>query len=134
MGRQSVDPEYADESVRAVFEVMSEAWARHDAVQFAACYADGATEIGPGNNLRGRGDITGSMAAAFAGPLKDSLRPHSAQMVRFLPGGTAIVVTESATIFPGEAVAPPDRRHLVTWLLTRHGDRWLVEANHICQA
>jgi hypothetical protein len=39
------------------------------------------------------------MAAAFAGPLKDSLRPHSAQIVRFLPGGTAIVVTESATVF-----------------------------------
>ncbi len=126
--------EYAYESVRAMFKAMSEAWARQDAAQFVACYADDATVIGRGINLRGRDDISRSMAAAFAGPLKDSLRPHSAQIVRFLPGGTAIVVTESATIFPGEAAAPPERQHLVTWLLTCHDDRWLVEANHICQA
>jgi len=74
------------------------------------------------------------MAAAFAGPLKRSRRPHSAQSVRFLSGDTAIVVTESATLFPGEAEAPPDRQHLVTWVLTRHDGQWLVEANHICPA
>lgn len=109
--------EYAYESVQATFKAMSaEAWARQDAVQFAACCADDATVIRPGIYLRGRDDISRSMAAAFAGPLKDSLRPHSAQIVRFLLGGTAIVVTESATIFPGEAAAPPDRQHLVTWL------------------
>jgi uncharacterized protein (TIGR02246 family) len=76
--------------VPATFKAMSEAWARQDAAQFAACYADDATVTGPGINLRGRDDISRSMAAAFAGPLKDSLR--------------------------------------------RHDDRWLVEANHICQA
>jgi uncharacterized protein (TIGR02246 family) len=54
--------------------------------------------------------------------------------VRFLSGGTAVVVTESATIFPGETEAPPDRQHLVTWILTRRDGRWLVEANHICPA
>jgi uncharacterized protein (TIGR02246 family) len=90
--------EYAYESVRATFKAMSEGLARQDAAQFAACYADDASVIGPGIYLRGRDDISRSMAA-FAGPLKDSLRPHSAQIVRFLPGGNAIVVTESATIF-----------------------------------
>jgi hypothetical protein len=42
------------------------------------------------------------MAAAFAGPLKDSVRPHSVQSFRFPSGDTAVVVTRSATIFPGE--------------------------------
>lgn len=126
--------EYTYESVQATFKAMSEAWAGQNAAQFAACYTDDATVIGPGIYLRGRDDISQSMAAAFAGPLKDSLRPHSVQTVRFLPSGIAIVVTESATILPGEAAAPPDRQHLVTWLLTCHDDRWLVEANHMCQA
>ena len=126
--------EQAHEAVLATFTTMSDAWALMDAAQFAACYADDATVIGPGICLRGKDDISGSMAAAFAGPLKRSRRPHSAQSVRFLSGDTAIVVTESATLFPGEAEAPPDRQHLVTWVLTSHDGRWLVEANHICPA
>ncbi|MFI9740941.1 SgcJ/EcaC family oxidoreductase [Nocardia sp. NPDC052278] len=109
--------EHTSESVQATFEAMSETWARQDTAQFAACYTHDATVIGPGIYLRGRDDISRSMAAAFAGPLKDSPRPHSTQMVRFLPGGGAIVITKSATIFPGETVAPPDRQHLVTWIL-----------------
>ena len=126
--------EQAHEAVLATFKTMSDAWALMDAAQFAACYADDATVIGPGIFLRGKDGISGSMAAAFAGPLKGSRRPHSAQSVRFLSGDTAVVVTESATIFPGEAEAPPDRQHLVTWILTRHDGQWLVEANHICPA
>ena len=126
--------EQAHEAVLATFKTMSDAWALMDAAQFAACYADDATVIGPGIYLRGKDDISGSMAAAFAGPLKGSRRPHSAQSVRFLSGDTAVVVTESATIFPGEAEAPPDRQHLVTWILTRYDGQWLVEANHICPA
>ena len=126
--------EQPHEAVLATFTTMSDAWALMDAAQFAACYADDATVIGPGIFLRGKDGISGSMAAAFAGPLKGSRRPHSAQSVRFLSGDTAIVVTESATLFPGEAEAPPDRQHLVTWILTRHDGQWLVEANHICPA
>jgi uncharacterized protein (TIGR02246 family) len=60
------------------------------------------------------------------------VRPHSAQSVRFLSGDTAVVVTRSATIFAGEAQAPPERQHLVTWTLTRRDGRWLVAANHMC--
>jgi uncharacterized protein (TIGR02246 family) len=120
------------QAVLDTFKVMSDAWASMDAEEFAACYAADATVIGPGIYLRGRDDINASMAGAFAGPLKNSLRPHSAQSLRFLPGGTAVVVTQSATVFPGESEVPPDRQHLVTWILACQDGRWLVEANHIC--
>jgi uncharacterized protein (TIGR02246 family) len=126
--------EQPHEAVLATFATMSDAWALMDAARFAACYADDATVIGPGICLRGKDDISGSMTAAFAGPLKGSRRPHSAQSVRFLSGDTAVVVTESATIFPGETEAPADRRHLVTWILALHDGQWLVEANHLCPA
>lgn len=126
--------ELEHEAVLATFKTMSDAWALMDAAQFAACYANDATVIGPGIYLRGKDDINASMAAAFAGPLKHSLRQHSAHSLRFLSGDTAVAVTESATTFPGEAEAPPDRQHLVTWILTRHDGQWLIEANHICSA
>jgi uncharacterized protein (TIGR02246 family) len=124
--------EQDEQAVLATFKAMSDAWASMDAGMFAACYAADATVIGPGIHLRGRDDINASMAAAFAGPLNNSHRPHAAQSVRFLPGGTAVVVTRSATVFPGETEAPPDRQHLVTWILARHDAAWLVEANHMC--
>ena len=127
----SSEPEH--EAVLAAFTTMSGTWAAMDAAGFAACYADDATVIGPGIYLRGKDEIDRSMATAFAGPLKGSLRPHSARIVRFLSADTAVVVTESATIFPGETEPSPDRQHLVTWILTRHDGRWLVEANHICR-
>jgi uncharacterized protein (TIGR02246 family) len=129
-----MNSEQDHQAVLATFKAMSDAWASMDAWQFAACYADDATVIGPGIYLRGRDDINASMAGAFAGPLKGTLRPHSAQSVRFLRGDTAVVVTESTTMFPDESEVPPDRRHLVTWILARHHDEWLVEANHICHA
>jgi uncharacterized protein (TIGR02246 family) len=131
---QEQEQEQEHEAVLATFKAMSDAWALMDAGRFAACYAADATVIGPGIYLRGRDDINASMAGAFTGPLKDSLRPHSAQSLRFVSGDTAVVVTESATVFPGESEVPPDRQHLVTWILTRHDGQWLVEANHICPA
>ena len=81
----SSEPEH--EAVLATFKMMSDAWALMDAARFAACYANDATVIGPGIYLRGKDDINASMAAAFTGPLKHSLRPHSAQSLRFLSCG-----------------------------------------------
>ena len=127
-----MNSEQDHQAVLATFKAMSDAWASTDAWQFAACYTADATVIGPGIHLRGRDDINASMAGAFAGPLKNSLRPHSAQSLRFLPGGTAVVVTRSTTVLPGESEVPSDRQHLVTWILTRQDDQWLVEANHMC--
>ena len=70
----SSEPEH--EAVLAAFETMSDAWAVQDAAGFAACYAGDATVIGPGIYLRGRDDINGSMAAAFAGPVAGRGQSH----------------------------------------------------------
>ena len=119
----------------AVFGEMSGAWDEGDAARFADFYTEDATAVGPGIYLRGKDHIRQSMAGAFGGPLKGSRRPHRPQSVRLLDRDTAIVVTRSDTILPGEAEAPPERAHLVTWILACQGGgqarRWLVEANHM---
>jgi uncharacterized protein (TIGR02246 family) len=124
----------AQDAVVATFEATSKAWTDGDASAFAAWYADDATVILPGFYLRGKNDVDASMAAAFAGPLRGSRRVHSVQSVRFLAPDAAIVVTRSATVFPGEDEAPAERRDLATWVLTRRDLQWSVESYHGCLA
>jgi uncharacterized protein (TIGR02246 family) len=115
----------------AIFDAMSSAWDAGDAAVFADFYTDGATVVGPGIHLKGRAHIRQSMAGAFGGPLKGSKRPHQLQSARLLDTDNAIVVTRSDTVLPGETQVPPEREHLVTWVLARRRGRWMVEANHM---
>ncbi|MEW9527448.1 SgcJ/EcaC family oxidoreductase [Microbispora sp. NPDC049125] len=125
------DPEQA---VLALFDATSSAWRDGDAGAFAGRYAEDATVILPGVHLRGRAGIRASMGDAFAGPLKGSRRIHTPRGVRFLGADVAVVVTRSATVFPGEAEPPADRWELATWTLARRDGRWLVETYHSCPA
>jgi uncharacterized protein (TIGR02246 family) len=117
-------------AVHAVFNETSNAWAEGDADAFAARYAADATVILSGRYLPGREAIRTAMAAAFAGPLKNSRRIHRVQAVRFTHSGTAIVITDSITALPGEPEPPVQQHERATWVLSRRDDRWLIDAYH----
>ena len=117
-------------AVRAVFDETSRAWAQGDADAFAARYAADATVILPGRYLPGRAAIRTAMAAAFAGPLKNSRRIHRVQAVRFTDPGTAIVITDSITALPGHPEPPAQQHERATWVLSRHDGHWLIDAYH----
>jgi uncharacterized protein (TIGR02246 family) len=123
-----------DSAVRAVFDAVSSAWAGSDADAFVEWYTEDATAILPGYYLPGKANIRASMADAFAGPLNGSRRIHVLQSVRFLDDDTAIVISKSSTLFPGEAEPPAERWALATWVLSKHAERWLIEAYHDCPA
>jgi uncharacterized protein (TIGR02246 family) len=123
-----------DSAVRAVFDAVSSAWAGSDADAFVEWYTEDATAILPGYYLPGKANIRASMADAFAGPLNGSRRIHVLQSVRFLDDDTAIVISKSSTLFPGEAEPPAERWALATWVLSKHAGRWLIEAYHDCPA
>ena len=107
---------------------------------FVAHYTAEASAILPGFALIGRPAIRDAMGDAFSGSLKGSRRIHQVQAVRLLNegegtgGGTAIVITRSGTVFPGESEPAQDRWSLATWVLSRHAGRWLVESYHDCPA
>jgi uncharacterized protein (TIGR02246 family) len=128
----STIPAGSDSAVRAVFVEVSRAWAEGDAEAFARCYADEATAILPGLLLPDRNAISTAMAPAFAGPLHGSRRVHELRGVRFLGDTTAIVISRSATVMPGEAEPPAQRWELATWVLSMQDGRWLIEAFHSC--
>jgi uncharacterized protein (TIGR02246 family) len=121
-----------DSAIRAVFAQTSRAWADGDTEAFVAWYAPDATVILPGVYLPGQDAIREAMAAAFAGPLKNTRRIHRVQSIRFTDPGTAIVITDSITALPGAPEPPVQRHERVTWVLSRHGGQWLVEAYHSC--
>lgn len=121
-----------DSGVRAVFAEVSRAWADGDAAAFVEWYADDATAVLPGFYLRDRNAIRASMAVAFAGPLRGSRRIHKIDSLRYVGDTTAVVVSNSVTVFPSDAEPAAERREWATWLLARHGDRWLIEAYHGC--
>jgi uncharacterized protein (TIGR02246 family) len=130
-----VSPVQAEErAVVAVFDGTSRAWADGDANAFTQWYAEDATVILPGFYLRDQAEVRADMGAAFAGPLKGSKRIHVVQSVRFVGEDAAVVVTRSATTFPGEAETPAERWELATWALSRNDGRWLIEAYHSCPA
>ena len=120
-GRQESD-------VSAVFGETSRAWADGDAEAFAARYTPDATVVLPGIYLPGQDAIRTAMAAAFAGPLKDSQRVHRVENIRFTDPATAIVITDSFTVHPGEPEPPARQRERATWILTRHDGTWLIDA------
>jgi len=124
----------AERAVYAVVEAVSGAWADNDATAFVDHYAEDATAILPGFALRNRADIRTNMAAAFTAQLKGSRRIHQVQSVRFLGDATAIVISRSSTVFPGESEPPADRWSLATWVLSQRSGRWLIEAYHDCPA
>jgi len=121
-------------AVRAALGGIFAACKANDAHDFAAWYAEGATVVLPGVYMKDRDAIRANMEAAFDGPLKGSSRAVELQSVRFLGGDAAVVVGTSAVVPKGEARPPAERWSLATWVLSKHGEKWLVEAYHECAA
>lgn len=122
------------DDVSTVVEAVTGAWADNDAVAFVRHYAEDATVILPGFHLRNKTEIQTSMDGAFHGPLKGSRRRHLVRNVRLLGDDTAILISRSTTLFPGETEPPAERWSMATWVMSRRSGQWLIEAYHDCPA
>lgn len=109
-----------EETVDAVFT----AWADGDPDAFVAGYAEDATATLTGAYLPNRAAIRDAMKVAFAGPLRGTTARHTVEQVRYPHADTA-VVTGRTTVNDTD----PTRN---TWLLTRHGGTWRIDAFHNC--
>jgi uncharacterized protein (TIGR02246 family) len=119
-------------AVRDVLAATVAAWAANDADAFADLYSPDATVVVQGGVfLRGREELRDFMAAGFAGPRKGTRSVDEQESVRVF-GDTAVVVSRSGVLMPGEQAVPPERLRRATWTLARHDGWWLVEAYHNC--
>ena len=118
------------DSVMSVIHAVYDAWADGDADAFARLYTDDATVVQPGIYKENNEVIRTTMAAAFAGPLKGSTVLDKPQGVRFLGPDTAVVITESGILMPGQTDLPAGGLVRCTWVLTRRDGQWYVAAYH----
>ena len=121
----------ADEAaIQAVLVDSYKAWEAGDADGMVASYTADATAILPGSLRGSREVIRESMALAFAGPLKGTSTYNKRLSLRFVGPDAAIVVTESAILFPGQAEVPEAAKVNATWVLEKRDGQWLIAAYH----
>ena len=70
------------------------------------------------------------MAALFSGPLKNTRRSHEVRSTRFTGPGTAIVITDSVAVPPGEPQPAAQQRERASSVLSQGDGRWLIDAYH----
>src|SRR4030088_1614790 len=98
--------------VREVLNRVYSAWAENDAEAFVAPYAPTATALLPGIWLHDREEIHATMAAMFAGELKGSEGRHEIEQIRLLRGDGAVVISQGAVRFAGQAEPADETRAL----------------------
>jgi uncharacterized protein (TIGR02246 family) len=122
-----------EEAVREILAGTVQAWTANDAEAFANLYAEDATVmLATGVHLRGRPEIRAYMAAGFAGPLRGTRGLDEVEDVRLLGDDAAVVVSRSGFCAEGEAQPLADRQRRATWVLSRRGMVWSVDAYANC--
>ncbi|MEV5575529.1 SgcJ/EcaC family oxidoreductase [Spirillospora sp. NPDC052269] len=125
-------PRVEDEAaIQAVLADSYKAWEAGDADGMVADYTEDATAVMPGSLRDGREMIRQSMAQGFAGPLRGSSTQNRQLSIRFLGQDAAIVISESAVLFPGETEITDDHRKVnATWVFEKRDAQWLIAAYH----
>lgn len=124
-------PSVDETAVRDLVLATGSAWAANDAGAFTDLYASDATVVLPGGvYLRGQDEIRAFMTAGFADPLKGTTCTNDDVTCRAVGGAgdTAVVISVSAVLQPGEETVPVARQRRATWTVSRHGGSWLVDA------
>ena len=123
----------ADAAVRDVLRSVVAAWADNNADGIARYCAPDASMVMPGGvHIRNRDELRAYMATAFAGPLKGTKSVDQQESVRILGDDAAVVVSLGGILMPGETELPAERQYKATWVLSKNGAKWAVEAHHNC--
>jgi uncharacterized protein (TIGR02246 family) len=123
-----------ESDVKAVVAELAENWNRYDITAFAALFAENADFVNViGMHWHGRQEIETKHAQSHRTIFRNSVLRIAEVTVRFL--NPNIALAHARTELKGaeslrEPVAPEVRRSLLTCVLTRAADRWLIAAAH----
>lgn len=123
----------ADEAIQDLVRTLEAAWNRHDARAFAAAFAEDAEFTNVfGMVQRGRAGIEAAHAPIFKTMFKDSRLTVTETRVRLVrPDVAAVDVKWAMTGARDPHGNPwPERSGLLNWIVTRHGERWLIDVSH----
>jgi uncharacterized protein (TIGR02246 family) len=117
-------------AIQAVMADSYKAWSAGDADGMVANYTEDATAIMTGSLRDSRDVIRQGMAAALAGPLKDTSTYNKQLSIRFVGRDAAIVVSESGILFGSQTEVPDAAKVNNTWVLEKRHGEWLIAAYH----
>jgi len=108
------------------------AWAARDLPAFEGIWTEDADLIAQdGTYVVGRHEISNFARSLLDGRLKNSRIVANPQRVRTLGDAVGVVQAAGGLLLPGEFRISPERRVVQTFVLTRVGDRWLIDT---CQS
>jgi uncharacterized protein (TIGR02246 family) len=123
-------PTAADEAaVRAVPQIVVDAWARGDGQGVAAAFTEDVDFIaGDGRLVQGREALVPYFQEQFDGWLAGSRSVADVINVRFLRDDVAVVHTLGGIMFPGETEIQPDWVGIQTWVVVEENGDWRAAA------
>ncbi|HKP25249.1 MAG TPA: SgcJ/EcaC family oxidoreductase [Dongiaceae bacterium] len=123
----------ADKAIEDLVRALEAAWNRHDAHAFAAAFAEDADFTNVfGMVQTGRAGIEAAHAPIFKTMFKDSHLAVTETRVRLIrPDVAAVDVRWTMNGARDPHGKPwPERAGLLNWIVTRHGERWLIDVSH----
>lgn len=122
-----------ESSVKQTLTDYIDGFNHHDAAAIAAKFAEDADRTTVrGDVSHGRGAIEKSYAGLFGGTLKNAHRSATVKSVRFLTPEIALVDAdyELTGRTTNSGAEQPPAKGLLSLVMTRHGDTWLITAFH----
>jgi uncharacterized protein (TIGR02246 family) len=127
------DEQAAKRAIEGIAAKLVEAWNRHDAHAFAEAFAVDADFTNVfGMVQMGRAGIEAGHAPVFKTMFKDSRLTVTETRVRLIrPDVAAVDVKWTMTGARDPHGNPwPERVGLLNWIVTKHGERWLIDVSH----
>lgn len=121
------------QAVEGLVSALETAWNRHDAHALAEPFAEDADFTNVfGMAVRGRAAIEALHAPLFKTMFTDShLRVLETRVRMIRPDVAAVDVKWTMTGARDPHGNPwPERIGLLNWIVTRHGERWLIDVSH----
>jgi uncharacterized protein (TIGR02246 family) len=123
----------AQRAIDGIVASITAAWNRRDVAGFGAAFAEDAEFTNVfGMVQRGRPEIEKLHAPLFQTIFKDTELTATETRVRMIrPDVAAVDVRWKMTGARNPKGEPwPERAGILSWVVTRHGDRWLIDVSH----
>jgi uncharacterized protein (TIGR02246 family) len=126
-------PANDEQAIRKLAAGFVDAWNKHDAHALAENFAEDAdfTNV-RGDSAHGRKAVEDFHAPVFATRFKNTHQTADDIKIRFLSSDIASVDIrwEMTGALEIDGTPIPIRKGLLNWVVTRHGDRWLITVMH----
>jgi uncharacterized protein (TIGR02246 family) len=115
-------------AVTEIVQRITTSWNANDADVLSTVYAEDASVILPGANLKTRAAIRDWMAESFAGKWKGTHVLGSPLELRYISDDIMLLVSEGGAYLPGSVEVPVEHAIRGMWFFVKRDGEWLVHA------